>query len=127
LLDRSTNVLNKSSAIQNQLSNTKQPKTLVLSETPIQTFNRTPPGKLCPLSGTVRSFQKTSFLKLTTTTMTINYYPIPFISFLNSEFGDKIKCKKAITKTHLKPIWSIIFFLTSPIRDGMCFLVEYTY
>jgi len=54
--------LNKSSAIQNQLSNTKQPKTLVLSETPIPTFNRTLPGKLCPLSGTVRSFQKTAFL-----------------------------------------------------------------
>lgn len=107
----SANVLNKSSAIQNQLSNTKQPKTLVLSETPIPTFNRTLLENFVLYQAPCDLFKKTAFLKLTTTTMTINHYPIPFISFLNFEFEDKIKCKKAITKTHLKPIWNIIFFI----------------
>ena len=110
----STNVLNKSSAIQNQLSNTEQSKSLVLSEIPIPTFSRTLPGKLSPLSGAVQSFQKTAFLKLTTTAMTINHYPIPFISYLNSEFEDKIKCKKAITKIHFKSIQKTIFL--NPLR-----------
>lgn len=93
----STHLKNKSSAIQNQLSNTKQPKSLVLFETPILTSSSTLPGKLYSLSSVVRSFQKTAFLKPTTTAITINHYPIPFISYLNSKFGDKIKCKNAIT------------------------------
>jgi len=95
--------LNKSPVIQNKLSNTKQPKSLVLSETPIPTFSCTLPGKLYSLSGAVRSFQKNGF-KTHHNHHDDKSLSNSFISYLNSELGDKIKYKNAITKTPFKPI-----------------------